>query len=164
MASPEAGQSLPVAKISPNLARSPAQKGNGMAASSKLMIVEAERRFPCRIKLGVPTGGFGERLSEMHAWLDQNCGADGWAMTPAGLRGVVNDAVAIYFLNAALAVAFVSRWCAGQTSRSATGRSGYARISQRIGLSPHHTRRFEGAVETRRVDKTGFGSAPAAVT
>ena len=74
-----------------------------MAASSKLMIVEAERRFPCRIKLGVPTGGFGERLSEMHAWLDQNCGADGWAMTPAGLRGVVNDAVAIYFLNAALA-------------------------------------------------------------
>jgi hypothetical protein len=24
-----------------------------MAASSKLMIVEAERRFPCRIKLGV---------------------------------------------------------------------------------------------------------------
>ena len=33
----------------------------------------------------------------MQAWLDENCGADGWAMTPAGLRGVVNDAVAIYF-------------------------------------------------------------------
>jgi hypothetical protein len=30
-------------------------------------------------------------------WLDQNCGADGWKMTPTGLRGVVNDAVAIYF-------------------------------------------------------------------
>ena len=38
-----------------------------MAASSKLMIVEAERRFPCRIKLGVPIGGFGGRLTEMHA-------------------------------------------------------------------------------------------------
>ena len=49
----------------------------------------------------------------MHAWLDENCGADGWAMTPAGLRGVINDAVAIYFLDAALAAAFVSRWCAG---------------------------------------------------
>jgi hypothetical protein len=33
------------------------------------MIVEAERRFPCRIKLGVPIGGFGERLTEMPAWL-----------------------------------------------------------------------------------------------
>jgi hypothetical protein len=31
----------------------------------------------------------------MHAWLDENCSAYGWAMTPAGLRGVVNDALAI---------------------------------------------------------------------
>ena len=92
-----------------------------MAASSKLMITEAERRFPCRIKLGVPIGGFGERLTEMHAWLDQNCGADGWAMTPAGLRGVVNDAVAIYFLDAALASAFVTRWCAGSKVETAEG-------------------------------------------
>ena len=45
--------------------------------------------------------------------LTNNCGADGWAMTPAGLRGVVNDAVAIYFLGATSAAAFVSRWCAG---------------------------------------------------
>jgi hypothetical protein len=84
-----------------------------MAASSKLMVGEAERRFPCRIKLGIPPGGLGTQLTEMHAWLDENCGADGWVMTPAGLRGVVNDAVAIYFLDAALAAAFVSRWCAG---------------------------------------------------
>ena len=83
-----------------------------MAASSKLVITEAERRFPCRIKLGIPTGGLGRLLTEMHGWLDQNCGADGWAMTPAGLRGVVNDAVAVYFLDATLASAFVARWCA----------------------------------------------------
>jgi hypothetical protein len=37
-----------------------------MAASSKLMIVDAERRLPCRIKLGIPTGGFGAQLSEIH--------------------------------------------------------------------------------------------------
>jgi len=80
------------------------------AFASKLIIGEAERPFPCRIKLGVPIGGFRERLAEMHGWLDQNCGADGWAMTPAGLRGIVSDAA---FLNAALAAAFVSRWCAG---------------------------------------------------
>ncbi len=84
-----------------------------MPASSKLMMTEADRRFSSRIKLGVPIGGFGERLTEMHAWLDENCGADGWAMTPAGLRGVVNDAVAIYFLDATSAAAFVSRWGAG---------------------------------------------------
>jgi len=29
----------------------------------------------------------------MTAWLDENCGADGWAMTPSETRGVLNDAV-----------------------------------------------------------------------
>jgi hypothetical protein len=77
------------------------------------MIVETERRFPCRVRLAIPTGGLGARLTEMHRWLDENCGAGGWAMVPAGLRGVVNDAVAIYFRDAALAAAFVSRRCAG---------------------------------------------------
>ena len=92
-----------------------------MAASSKLMITEAEPRFPCRIKLGVPTGGLGARLTEMHAWLDENCGADGWAMTPAGLHGIVNDAVAIYFLEATAAAAFVARWCAGSAVEISDG-------------------------------------------
>jgi hypothetical protein len=76
------------------------------------MIDEAERRFPVRIKMAVPAGGFGTRLTDMNAWLDTNCGADGWAMTPAGFRGVVNDAVAIYFLDPASAAGFVARWCA----------------------------------------------------
>lgn len=82
-----------------------------MAASSRLMITEAERRFPVRVRVAVPEGGFGQRIDGMRRWLDDNCGADGWAMTPAGLRGVVNDAVAIYFADAALAAAFVARWC-----------------------------------------------------
>ena len=46
----------------------------------------------------------GERLNRMH-WLDQNAGADGWAMTPSGIRGVVNDAVAIHFADVAVASA-----------------------------------------------------------
>jgi hypothetical protein len=92
-----------------------------MAASSKLMITEAERRFPCRIKLGVPPRGFGSQLADMEAWLDENCGADGWAMTPAGLRGVVNDAVAIYFPDATAAAAFVWRWCAGSHAEVSDG-------------------------------------------
>ena len=83
-----------------------------MAASSKFMIGEAEKRFPVRIKLAVPAGGLGDRLNQMNAWLDANYGANGWAMTPAGLRGVVNDAMAIYFLDPASAAGFVARWCA----------------------------------------------------
>lgn len=42
-------------------------------------------------------------------------------MTPAELRGVVNDAVAIYFLNAALVTAFVSLWCAGSAVEISDG-------------------------------------------
>jgi hypothetical protein len=32
-------------------------------------------------------------------------------MTPSGARGVLNDAVSIYFADATLASAFVARWC-----------------------------------------------------
>jgi len=35
------------------------------------------------------------------------------AMAPSGMSGVENDALAIYFLDPALARAFVNRWCIG---------------------------------------------------
>jgi hypothetical protein len=57
----------------------------------------------------------------MTAWLDENCGSDGWAMTPSGTRGVVNDAVSIYFADATLASAFVARWCAGSKAETDGG-------------------------------------------
>jgi hypothetical protein len=85
------------------------------------MITNAERRFPVRIRVGVPPGGFGQRHSQMTAWLDENCGADGWAMTSSGMRGVLNDAVSIYLLDATLASAFVARWCAGYKVETADG-------------------------------------------
>jgi hypothetical protein len=74
-----------------------------MAASSKLMVSEAERRFPVRLRIALPAGGFGTRLTTIHEWLDQNAGADGWAITPSGVRGIVNDAVAVYFADATIA-------------------------------------------------------------
>ncbi len=92
-----------------------------MAASSRLMIGEAERRFPVRIRIAVPPMGLGTRLDEIKAWLDDNCGADGWAITPSGLRGVVNDAVAVYFGDAAMAGAFVARWCHHATAEAVRG-------------------------------------------
>jgi hypothetical protein len=42
-------------------------------------------------------------------------------MTPSGLRGVLNDAVSIYFLNPTLAGAFVARWCAGSGPEMESG-------------------------------------------
>ena len=69
-----------------------------MPGNPREIITEAERRFPVRIRLSVPPSGFGQRYSDMTAWFDENCGANGWAMTPSGTRGVLNDAVSIYFL------------------------------------------------------------------
>jgi hypothetical protein len=75
--------------------------------------MDAEQRFPVRIRIGVPLEGLGTRLDQMRTRLDGNCGADGWALTPSGVRGVLNDALSIYFLDPSLASAFVARWCAG---------------------------------------------------
>jgi len=112
-----------------------------MATSSKLMMIEAERRFPVRIRIGIPPEGLGQRLTEMTAWLDENCGASGWAMTPSGMRGVLNDALSIYFLDATLASAFVARWCAGYKVESAEGvfRIRVDEPTARTGASMHRT-------------------------
>jgi hypothetical protein len=75
---------------------------------------EAERRFPVRIRIEIPPQGLGNRLDQMNAWLDANCGADGWTSTLSSTGGVVNDALAICFADTALASAFVARWCAMQ--------------------------------------------------
>lgn len=83
-------------------------------------ITEAERRF--RVRIGIPAGGLGQQLTLTTAWLDENCGAGGWAMTPSGIRGVLNDAVSIYFRDPALASPFVSRWCIGYTLEPGRGR------------------------------------------
>jgi len=114
---------------------------NIMAASSKLMIMEAERRFPIRIRIGVPLEGLGGRLDQMRAWLDGNCGADGWALTPSGMRGVLNDALSIYFLDPTLAGAFVARWCAGYKVETAKGvfRVRDDEPTPRIGAGLHRT-------------------------
>ena len=95
---------------------------------------DAELRFPVRIRIGIPPEGLGSRLDQMNAWLDANCGADGWTSTPASTRGVVNDALAICFAEAALASAFVARWCAMQRVEIVDG-------SIRSGMTSRHTGR-----------------------
>lgn len=63
----------------------------------------------------------GSRLDRIKSWLDENCGANEWAMTPSGTRGVLNDALSIYFGDPTLAGAFVTRWCAGHKIETAGG-------------------------------------------
>jgi len=92
-----------------------------MSGNPREMIIMVERSFPVRIRIGVPQGGLGQRYSHITAWLDENCGSDGWAMTPLGLRGVLNDAVSISFADATRASAFVARWCAGSKIKTAGG-------------------------------------------
>src|ERR1700748_521219 len=84
-----------------------------MPGNPREMIITAERSFPVRVRIAVPPEGLGQRYSQITGWLDQNCGSDGWAITPSGMRGVLNDAVSVYFSNATLASTFVARWCVG---------------------------------------------------
>jgi hypothetical protein len=92
-----------------------------MPGNPREMITTAERTFPVRIRIGIPPGGLGQRHSQITAWLDENCGSNGWAMTPSGVRGVLNDAISIYFADATLANAFVTRWCLGSKAETARG-------------------------------------------
>jgi hypothetical protein len=49
------------------------------------------------VRVVIPDDGFGERLNRICGSLHENGGTDDGMMTPAGLRCVVNDAVAVYF-------------------------------------------------------------------
>jgi hypothetical protein len=79
-----------------------------------------ERRFPVRIRIGVPPTGLGKQLTQMQDWLDHNAGADGWAMTPSGERRV-HDALSIHFADAIIASAFLVRWCIGYRAEAVDG-------------------------------------------
>ena len=92
-----------------------------MPGNPREMITTAERTFPVRIRIAVPSEGLGRRHAQITAWLDENCGSDGWAMTPSGTRGVLNDALSIYFADATLASAFVARRCVGAKVQTAGG-------------------------------------------
>jgi hypothetical protein len=92
-----------------------------MPGNPREIITSAERRFPVRIRVAVPPNGLGQGHAKITAWLDENCGADGWAMTPSGTHGVLNDAISIYFADATLSSAFVARWCVGAKIETAGG-------------------------------------------
>lgn len=77
--------------------------------------IEHRARRPCPwwVLVAVPPDGFGAQLSIMRAWLDETCGPAGWASAPAGIAGIVNDAIAFYFAEPETARAFVGRFSCG---------------------------------------------------
>jgi hypothetical protein len=89
--------------------------------ASKRAQREAERQYPVRMRIAVPPAGLGRQLEVIHAWLDETCGIGGWATAPAGLAGVINDAVAFYFADPAFAHAFVARFCCGYRVETVEG-------------------------------------------
>lgn len=102
---------------------------------------DAERQFPVRVRIAVPPDGLGSQLALMHAWLDETCGAAGWCSAPAGIAGVVNDAIAFYFENAAFAHAFVARFCCGYQVEAIGGSYAVRRDAPaaRRGTASHRT-------------------------
>jgi hypothetical protein len=54
-----------------------------MPGNPREMITSAERRFPVRIRIAVPPNGLAQRYTQITAWLDENCGADGGLVEPA---------------------------------------------------------------------------------
>jgi hypothetical protein len=111
-----------------------------MPGNPREMMTSAERCFPVRIRIAVPPNGLGQRYTQITAWLDENCGAAGWAITPSGKRGVLNDAVSIYFADATLASAFVARWCVGARAETAgVFRVREDELEPRVGAGLHRT-------------------------
>jgi hypothetical protein len=112
-----------------------------MPGNPREIIMLAERRFPVRIRIGVPPEGLGQRHTQITAWLDENCGVDGWVMTPSGTRGVLNHTLSIYFGDATLASAFVARWCVGANVETAGGvfRVREDEVAPRVGSGLHRT-------------------------
>jgi hypothetical protein len=105
------------------------------------MIISAERRFPVRIRIAILPNGLVHRHTQITAWLDENCGSGDWAITPSGTRGVLNDALSIYFADATLASAFVARWSVGAKVETAGGvfRVREDEPEPRVGAGLHRT-------------------------
>ena len=71
-----------------------------------------DRFFPVRVRIAVPQGGFGEQLNVMHGWLNMRAGRGNFAIhsAPNDLR---IDAALFYFMDIAVARAFVERFACG---------------------------------------------------
>ena len=78
--------------------------------------VTDDRYFPVRVRIGVPEGGFGEQLNVMLGWLNIHAGRGNFAThsAPNDLNVVLGrDAALFYFMDIAVARAFIERFACG---------------------------------------------------
>ena len=108
-----------------------------MAALPRRVPRKEETALPVRIRVAAPASGFGEQLAVMAAWLNASFGPGRWSAAPAGLAGIANDAIALYFADSADARAFIDRFCCGYRNL-ADASPGIAPAVQRRG--PRRTR------------------------
>jgi hypothetical protein len=105
------------------------------------MIISAERRFPVRIRVGAPPGGFGHRYAQITALLDKKLLCRWLGHDTFRVARVLNDAISLYFADATLASAFVARWCVAAKVET-TGGVFHVREDEpapRIGSELHRT-------------------------
>ncbi|MET3601163.1 hypothetical protein [Martelella mangrovi] len=69
----------------------------------------AERKFPVSVRILVPEGGYGRKTTEMHLWLKERYGLEGFAWTSDSIPGI-RDASRFFFPNIAGAAAFMERF------------------------------------------------------
>jgi hypothetical protein len=108
-----------------------------MPGNLRAIVGDAERRFPIRIVVKVPESGIGTRYVPMVDWLDEHCGVDGWSITPAGTRGLLNDALAVYINTPACALAFVERWLVPGNDPPGLYELRQDKPARRVPLAPH---------------------------
>ncbi|MGA0617716.1 hypothetical protein [Paracoccus sp. KR1-242] len=62
-----------------------------------------------RLLFYIPGSGFGKMLDEMHAWLSQHAGQEGYAIHGAGMAGI-QDVMAVYVMHPRIAAEFFDRF------------------------------------------------------
>ena len=104
----------------------------------------AERRFPVRVRIAVSPDGLGRRhaQSTLAGWtriagpiLDDD---------PSATRGVLNDAISLYFADATLASAFTDAGAWGPVAGRQVVCSECGRMSRRSGSRRGYNRTQEG--------------------
>ena len=74
--------------------------------------IKDDRYFPVRVRIGVPEGRFGKQLNVMYGWLNMHAGRGNFAIHSAP-NDLPLDAALFYFMDIAVARAFIERFACG---------------------------------------------------
>ncbi|GAC1580550.1 MAG: hypothetical protein NVS3B5_14240 [Sphingomicrobium sp.] len=84
----------------------PLRSKGAMVQRTRLQSKTDDLAFPVRVKLAVPPGGLGPRLTAIGAWFQGHAGKGNYAVHSA--LGLAGDTMAVYFREVEMAQAFVA--------------------------------------------------------